>query len=221
MSSSIVVAAAKGIVCHKARSMLKEYGGSLELKKSWAFSFLIRHGYVKRKATRASRKVPDDFEAIKAVYLENISKVFKEYSIPLSMAINFDQTGTRMVPVSDWTLEVQGSKQIDMIGLDDKREVTALLAVSMTGELLPSQIIYGGKTPRCHPSVNIPPGWNITHSQSHWSTKETMLEYVDEVLVPYMARQREQLNLSPTAPGLCIFDVFASHRCEDFLQRLD
>ena len=32
MSSSIVVAAANGIVCHKARSMLKEYGGSLELE---------------------------------------------------------------------------------------------------------------------------------------------------------------------------------------------
>ena len=124
--------------------MLKEYGGSLEFKKSWAFSFLLRHGYVKHNATRASRKVPDDFEAIKAVYLQNISKVFKQYSIPLSMVINFDESGTRMVPVSDWTLEVQVSKQIDMIGLADKREVTALLAFSMTGQLLPPQIIYGG-----------------------------------------------------------------------------
>ena len=80
-------------------------------------------------------------------------------------------------------------------------------------------VVY--KTPRCHPSVNIPLGWNITHSQTHWSTKETMLEYIDEVLVPYIARQREQLILSPTAPGLCFFDVFASHRYEDFLQRLE
>ena len=41
------------------------------------------------------------------------------------MVINFDQTGTKMVPV---TLEVHGSKQIDMVGLDK---------ISLTGELLP------------------------------------------------------------------------------------
>ena len=115
VSSSIVLAAAKGIVHHKAPSLLKQYFGSLELKKSWAFSFLSRHGYVKRKATRASRKVPDDFEGVKSIYLGNIKRFIQDHNIPLSMVVNFDQTGTKMVPVSDWTLEVQGSKQKDMI----------------------------------------------------------------------------------------------------------
>ena len=41
---SIVVAGAKGI-------SLKEFGGSIELSKLWAFSFLLRHGYVKGKGT--------------------------------------------------------------------------------------------------------------------------------------------------------------------------
>ena len=36
-----------------------------------------------------------------------------------------------MVYVSYWTLDVQGSKQIDMISLEDKGEVTALLAISL------------------------------------------------------------------------------------------
>lgn len=64
MRSSILLAAARGIVIHRDQSLLKEYGGTVELKKSWAFSFLARHGYVKRKSTRTARKVPDDFEAI-------------------------------------------------------------------------------------------------------------------------------------------------------------
>ena len=34
-------------------------------------------------------------------------------------------------------LEVSGTKQIDMVGLDDNNEVTVLVAVSFTGELLP------------------------------------------------------------------------------------
>ena len=40
VSSSIVLAAAKGIVIHKNQSVLKEFGGSVELIKLWPFSFL-------------------------------------------------------------------------------------------------------------------------------------------------------------------------------------
>ena len=126
-----------------------------------------------------------------------------------------------MVPVSDWTMEVHGTKQIDMIGLDDKREVTTLLAVSLSGVLLPPQVIYAGKTTRCHPNVTIPTGWHLAHSPSHWSTKETMLEYIHTILVPYMEKQREEHNLPGDAVGLCIFDVFAAHRCEEFLKELE
>ena len=106
-----------------------------------------------------------------------------------SVIVNFDQTGTKMVPVSEWTLEIQGTKQIDVVGLDDKREVTVLLAVSLSGNLLPPQVIYAGKMRRCHPNTNVPDGWNATHSGSHWSTQDTMVEYVDMVLAPYMAEQ--------------------------------
>ena len=216
VSSSIVLAAAKGIVTHKAFHLLKEHGGSIELKKSWAFSFLSRHGYVKRKSTRTSRKVPDDFEHVKASFQDRIREVIASNNIPVSMVVNFDQTGTKMVPVSDWK-----SMEIDMIGLDDKREVTTLLAVSLSGVLLPPQVIYAGKTTRCHPNVTIPTGWHLAHSPSRWSTKETMLEYIHTILVPYMEKQREEHNLPGDAVGLCIFDVFAAHRCEEFLKELE
>ncbi len=99
------------------------------------------------------------------------------------MVLTFDPTGIKMVPLSDWTLEVQGSKQIDTIGLEDKREITILLAISLTGELISPQVINAGKTPRCHPHVNIPPGWNITHSASHWSNRDTMLEYIEKIWI--------------------------------------
>ena len=38
------------------------------------------------------------------------------------MVVKFDQTGTKMVPVSDWTLEEQVFKQIEMIGLKDNEK---------------------------------------------------------------------------------------------------
>lgn len=221
VSASIVLAAAQGIVIHKDRSLLQEYGGSLALKKSWAYSFLGRHGYVKRKSTRTARKIPADFQDIKSAFITRVQETVRSNNIPLQMVVNFDQTGTKMVPVSDWTLEVQGTKQIDMIASDDKREVTVLLAVSLSGELLPPQVIYAGKTERCHPSVIVPQGWNVTHSPSHWSTKDTMVEYAEKILLPYMEEQRQKLDLQEDAPGLCIFDVFAAHRCEEFTRKLE
>ena len=34
------------------------------------------------------------------------------------------------------------------------------------GDLLPIKIIYQGKTPRCHPKFEFPPGWDITLSET-------------------------------------------------------
>ena len=71
MNSSILIAAAKGIIAH---SLLKDYGGSLELGKKWAESFLLQRGYVKRKATKAARKLPIDFPELKLGYLKRIKR---------------------------------------------------------------------------------------------------------------------------------------------------
>ena len=64
-----------------------------------------------------------------------------------------------MVSVSDWTPEVQGTKQINMIASDDKWEVTVLLGVSLSEELLLPQrytyVLYAGKTESYHPSVSV------------------------------------------------------------------
>ena len=55
---------------------------------------------------------------------------------------------------------------------------------------------------------SLPEGWNITHSESHWSNELTMLEYIEKVLVPYMVKTRERLELADDHPATAIFDVF-------------
>ena len=117
-------------------------------------------------------------------------------------------------------MEKQGSRQVPVVGKEDKREITVLLTVTATGKLLPPQVIYQGKTPGCHPKVTFPSSWNITHSESHWSTEKTMLEYVDQVLVPCVSQTRQELELADDHPALAIFDVFCAHRCESFLKKL-
>ena len=80
-------------------------------------------------------------------------------------------------------MDERGSKQVTITGIDDKRQITSLLAVSMTGEFLPPQILYAGKTNRCHPAVEFPNGWDVHH------TENSMNCYVDTIVIPFMERK--------------------------------
>ena len=43
----------------------------------------------------------------------------------------------------------KGAKRIEMIGLQDKRQITAVVCGTLSGEFLPLQLIYTGKTAAC------------------------------------------------------------------------
>ena len=57
---------------------------------------------------------------------------------------------------------MEGSKKVSIIGIDDKRQITLVLAAAMTGKLLPLQLVYQGKTKACLPSVSFPSNWDVT-----------------------------------------------------------
>ena len=90
----------------------------------------------------------------------------------------------------------------------------------MAGQLLLPQIVYGGKTNRCHPDVEFPHDWHITHSINHWSNTETMLEYCDQILIPYVQRVWRSHGLPRDFKAVALFDVFAAHRTDVFLDKL-
>lgn len=78
---------------------------------------------MKRKGTKAARKIPNDFEFIRMEFLAEV-KTVSDYDIPPELICNFDQTNVNIVPVGDYTLEKSGSKQVQIIGLEDKRQVS-------------------------------------------------------------------------------------------------
>ena len=55
-----------------------------------------------------------------------------------------------------------GPRQIDVVGLKDKREITGLFGISMAGRMLPPQLIYPGKTFRSHPQGTS--RWLVIHT---------------------------------------------------------
>ena len=141
--------------------------------------------------------------------------------IPEDLIFNWDQTGIYLVPVSEWPMEKQGTKNIIIAGVDDKRQITLVMAATMTGRFLHPQILYEGKTNRCHPSVKFPEGWDVSHMANHWSNEtNNMIQYLQKIVIPFIKLKREELGLPALQPALAIFDVFKGQQTDHFKELL-
>lgn len=100
-------------------------------------------------------------------------------------------------------MEQAGSKRVEISGITSKQQITAVFCGSLTGDFLP---IYQGKTSRCHHPFDVPDDWFITHSSRHWSTEETMVQHIEEIILSYVKGQREVIDDATAA--LVIIDNF-------------
>ncbi len=125
--------------------------------------------------------------------------------IPPELIFNWDQTGISLVPGSSWTMELKGSKRVEIAGSGDKRQITALLCGTMAGEFLPPQLIYQGKTSACLPKHKFPSNWHITCTPNHWSNENKMIEYINLIFIPYVEQKRKELELSKNQAALALF----------------
>ena len=121
-------------------------------------------------------------------------------SIPPELILNWDQTGIKYVLVSCWTLEKKGSNCVEIAGIDDKCQITALLASALS-DFLPAQLIYAGKTPACLPKVQFPSDWHVTFTPKHWSNEDTMLAYTNNIVMPYVGNT-PHTKATPVTVGL-------------------
>ena len=224
VNTAIVFAAASGIVRRMKPELLESNGGYvvLPVKKDWAKYLLSKMDFVKRKATTKKPKMTvANFDKLKDNFLMDIKAIATIEEVPDDMILNWDQTAIKYIPVSNWTMVTEGSKRIELIGQDDKRQITTTFAGTLTGNFLPIQLVYEGKTTRCHPSIIFPKGWHITHIDNHWCNEDTMIDYVKLVIVPYMAEIRKKLALSQTHTGLMILDEFKGQTTQKILRLLE
>ena len=118
-------------------------------------------------------------------------------------------------------MEAKGSKRVEIVGMDDKRQITAVFCGALSGEFLPPQLIYQGKTTACLPHHQFPRDWHVTYMPNHWSNEDKMVEYIESIIVPYVEGKRKELKLSSDQPALAIFDVFKGQQMESVLKLLE
>ena len=203
-------------------------GSTFRVSDSYCRKFL--HGIMQwseRKATKVAQKLPDNWEDVCERAFLRRAHIIKEEDIPAPLIVNSDQTGVVYGPGSKLTWAPQGSKQVSLIGADEKRAFTALLSINANGYALPVQAIFEGLTDKSCPSPAaahyadcLEAGFHFVPSEkkgNHWSNQRTMQRFVNEILAPYFDTQKTHISLPQTQKSLWIIDVWSVHRSNEFL----
>jgi DDE superfamily endonuclease len=206
---------------------------NFKLSMTWVHDFLTNEmGWAWRRAT-TSKSLPLNWKDLGVNMLKRCAVVIAAIrnnailKLHPSLMINMDQTGVHLVPKSNYTYEKRKKKEIAMIGEDDKRAITCVVASSANGDLLPLQLVWQGKTERCHPQVRSTDDakvhercnaakWHLTHSQNHWSNIHTMQQYITKIIAPYIAEKIQQHQLPADSKAILMLDCWKVHTGDAF-----
>lgn len=208
VTSRAAAAIGRAVLEDKTPSLLERHGGSVKFCKNTGRQWLRDDDMSYRKKTSSKIIPPADVVAASrdSFYKKIVDSFPNGFPVP-ALTINFDQTFLQYHPSRGYTWEKRGSDRVQLT--QNKDGFTFLPVVSVEG-VIGAQLIFGGTTAAVLPSVQ--PGALLQYhfNSSHWSTEETTLKLFQQMILPYIARQRVQLG-DDAAPVLILGDAFGAH----------
>ena len=80
-------------------------------------------------------------------------------------------------------------------GCDDKRTITATFVITLAGEFLRIQLIYGGKTLQSLPRYQFPNSFSLSVNEKHYSNTNESLRLFTKTVIPYINEIRSSKNI--------------------------
>ena len=184
--------------------------------RGWRVALYKRLNMTRRRATTSRPPISSAAYKESALkYLHNICHAVRTHKIPDDLIVTIDQTPSKYVEVSSTTMAEKNTKHVAVTHSGDKRAITLTLGISLSGDILPYQMIYGGKTQRCLPDKNIfPENFLLSFNPSHWSNEVETKKLIKEILVPYFDSMKKALKLPDCQKCLLIWDDFKAHSCK-------
>lgn len=159
---------------------------------SWAQSLFRRMNYVKRRKTSSKVDIPEAArKEIEYIFLYEITLRVEKYNIPPSLVINLDQTPLKLVQCGSNTLTKKNSSNVTIAGSADKRSITGTFSITLSGDFLNVQLIYGGKTNQSLPRYKFPDGFSLSVNEKHFSNSNESIKLLKEIIIPRMSRRKE------------------------------
>ncbi|KEP49337.1 DDE superfamily endonuclease, partial [Rhizoctonia solani 123E] len=182
-------------------------------------------GWSLRKGTRAAQKYPPNVNTVLHDAYLRFACAVRDEDIPSCCIVNADQTQVVYNPGDQKTWTTAGDRQIHIVGSEDKRAFTLMVGISSSGDLLPFQAIYAGRSARSVPNSDTPEFqqaltrgfcFDFSNTNNYWSSFGTMCLWVTRILVPYFLRKRVENNLPSDQKCILQVDCWAVHRSAQF-----
>ena len=217
----------RGCLMGLVKADLAKYGKFLEfhVTSSWLQSLYRRMQFSQRKATTSRPPIGKSaYEEIKLRFHYSIQQEVDRHRIPDELIVTLDQTPSRFFNLNKSTMTKTGESRVPISHCDDKRAITATIVITLTGDILPYQLIYTGTTARCLPKQNLlPKGFLLSFNKTHWSNTEETIKILKNVISPYCVETRKKLGLPTNQKALLIWDDFSAHsapQVKDLLPQL-
>ena len=117
-------------------------------------------------------------------------------------------------------MALKGSKNVTIVGATDKRIITTTFAITLSGDFLPIQLIYGGKTEQSLPRFKFPDSFSLSVNKKHYSNTKGSIKFFNEIIIPYINGVRSSDNLLVDKYALVVMDVFTGQMTSDVLNLL-
>lgn len=108
-------------------------------------------------------------------------------------------------------MAAKGSKTIPNTWSTNKYLITATSTVTLDGNFLPPQLIYGGKTTKSFPCVEFPSSFCLSANSKHYSNESESIKILEDIIFPYVNSEKktkkQTIQLPSTQPALLIMDV--------------
>ena len=114
-------------------NLLECNGEHISLTKHWAKYALEHTGFVKRRASTKAKVPISDFDLLKTQFVFDIKVTIGMEEIPGDIVINWDQIRIYYIRLSSWTMAKEGSKRVEIAGIDGKRQIIAVYGGTITG----------------------------------------------------------------------------------------
>ena len=201
---------------------LENQVGPIGLRSSyWTQNLFQRMDFRRRAATTGKIEVPDAVkEEIGLPFYFDIIQKLTRHNIPPSLTMNLDQRPSNIVPGRKATQAKIGSTTVPTACSTEKKATTLTFAITLNRAFLPIQTIYEGKTTRHLAQVKFLEPFCLSFNEKHWGNEKESLKIIEEIIGPYVTKERPKLSSSNQAT-LLIMDVFKGQMTNPVLKKLE
>ena len=184
---------------------------------------------VHKKGTTSGQKQPPDAKEQVTKMAKRVSAAAAKYNITEpAFIINWDQTGVLLQSISPYTMADKEGKQVLVADKEEKRAITAVVASSLAGDLLPMQLVFIGQDSNKEQQKAVPElsdlmtrrtidkGWHLTQTPSHWSTLESMKDDIRKIPSPWVRQKGKELHFKQQPHAILLLDCWSVHKSEAF-----